>query len=151
MRASRTTLVVAALTAVVASVVAERATQADGGPKQTTRLVNFQGPGADGSKVKGSRATLVRTADGIAMSIDTRELPIGAYTNWWLVFNNPGACDGECDFSDRGNPLVQAGGFYATGGIVGPDGRGHFSASAMEGVLPTGPGQILPWRSGSQY
>ena len=101
-------------------------------------------------KTRGS-SDLVRTVDHISMNIDTTDLPIGAYTVWWVIFNNPAACtDGECGENDvlppNVNPEAEVSALWATGGIVGPDRSGHFSARL--GVGPDGaPGSVL-WGDG---
>jgi len=43
----------------------------------------------------------VRTAENVSMNIDITDLPIGAYSVWWVIFNNPAGCsDGECGEND---------------------------------------------------
>ena len=90
---------------------------------------------------------LVRTVDGIAMNIDTTDLPVGAYTVWWVIFNNPVGCsDGECGENDvlppPGTVEAEVAATWATGGIVGPDRMGHFSARLGVGA-DAAPGQTL--------
>ena len=35
------------------------------------------------------------------MSLDTTDLPVGAFTVWWVIFNNPSACtNNDCGASD---------------------------------------------------
>ena len=90
---------------------------------------------------------LVRTVDGLSMNIDTSDLPVGAYTVWWTIFNNPDLCTpGGCSMGDDtgkdGKPNPAEGSvLWATGGIVGPDRMGHFSASLGVG-LENAPGQV---------
>ena len=95
-----------------------------------------------GFPIHDSLATLHRTDDGVELTLDT-SLPEGAYTLWWVVFNNPEYCVDGCDVGDLEIPEVNAGVFWATGEIVGDDGRGIFSAELLEGTLPTGEDQIL--------
>jgi len=46
-------------------------------------------------------SNLVRTVENVSMNIDTTDLPIGAYSVWWVIFNNPaGSSDGECGEND---------------------------------------------------
>lgn len=91
---------------------------------------------------------LVRTNDGISMNIDTTDLPVGAYSVWWVIFNNPSACsDGECGENDvlppPGNAEAEVSVLWTgMGTIVGPDRMGHFSASLGVG-LDAAPGQVL--------
>ena len=96
-------------------------------------------------KARGT-STLVRTVDGLSMNIDTTDLPVGAYTAWWIIFNNPEGCTPACsmgaDTGKGGMPNPAEGSIlWATGGIVGPDRMGHFSASLRVG-LENAPGQV---------
>ncbi len=86
---------------------------------------------------------LVRSLVGISLNIDTTDLPVGAYSIWTVVFNNPSVCsDGECGLDDlSGDPEVEASLIWTTGGIVGPDRMGHFSGSIGMG-LDGAPGQV---------
>ena len=101
-------------------------------------------------QTRGS-SDLVRTVDNISMNIDTTDLLIGAYTVWWVIFNNPAGCsDGECGENDVLPPLVnpeaEVSVLLATGGMVGPDRSGHFSARLGVGK-DAAPGQVL-WGDG---
>lgn len=111
------------------------------------RLYRF----ADEGEIGRAWSKLVRTDAGVAMELHTRELePDGAYTVWWVVFNDPGACSadpngdpavplcGEDDiFTPEGslgaNPLARVSILYATGNLAPASGEGHFSA-----FLPVG-------------
>ena len=69
---------------------------------------------------------LVRTVENVSMNIDTTNLPIGAYSVWWVIFNTPASCsDGECAENDvlppPSTPEAEVSAVWATGGIVGPD------------------------------
>jgi hypothetical protein len=94
----------------------------------------FDGPmmPADGSDVKGSSAKLTRGDGMVWIRVNTTELPPGAYTNWWIIFNNPAACSEGCDGADLGIPAVMGSVFFATGGIVGTNGVGHFRPPPLE-------------------
>lgn len=119
-------------------------------PTTTVMVMDFDSFG--GVKVmnpqKRGESDLARSLDGIAMNIDTTDLPVGAYTVWWVIFNNPSACTGEngaCVAADTGKAVgnpTEAGVLWATGGIVGPDRIGHFSASLGLGV-DAAPGPVL--------
>lgn len=106
-------------------------------PSQHAKAINFQtGPGvdADGSTVNGSNAKLTRGVGEVWYSISTKNLPAGDYTNWWIIWNDPTKCAGGCgedDLGIEGNAV-----FRATGGAVGPNGRGKFSAWLPEGFEP---------------
>ena len=83
-------------------------------------------------QTRGS-SDLVRTVENVSMNIDTTDLPIGAYSVWWVIFNNPAGCsDGECGenygLPPPSTPEAEVSAVWATGGIVGPDRGGHFSA-----------------------
>lgn len=82
------------------------------------------------------------------MNIDTADLPVGAYSTWWVIFNDPSGCsDGSCGENDvlpppgteEANVSVL---WTGTGTIVGPDRMGHFSASLDVG-LDAAPGQVI--------
>jgi len=86
---------------------------------------------------------LVRSRTMIALNVDTTDLPVGAYSIWTVIFNNPSACsDGECGLDDLGaDPEVESSLLWTTAGIVGPDRMGHFSGSIGMG-LDGAPGQV---------
>jgi hypothetical protein len=71
-------------------------------------------------------------------------LPPGAYTNWWVIINNPEECtNGQCDVEDVFfNPATNSSVFWATGSIVQSNGIGNFSARVNVGELPSGPDQV---------
>jgi hypothetical protein len=71
---------------------------------------------------------LIRGEDWIQAQISTSGLPEGTYTVWWIVFNNPAACDGPCDMDDLLNEDAQVSVFYAAGGMVRENGIGNFVA-----------------------
>ena len=91
---------------------------------------------------------LVRTVDGISMNIDTIDLPVGASSIWWVIFNDPSMCtDGECGENDVLPPPgnVEAGVsvlWAGSGAIVGPDRMAHFSSSLGVGEESV-PGELL--------
>lgn len=96
----------------------------------------------DDSKIKRAYSLLKRTDTAACFSINTRELPAGAYTNWWLIYNNPEFCadenlpgGGKCSMSDLPNSSVNATVMWAAGGIVGPNNKTRFSACIDEGEL----------------
>ena len=68
------------------------------------------------------------------MTIRTNSLEPGAYTNWWVFFNDPSACVAiPCGLGDLDTPAVMASILFATGNVVGPPGTSAFAASASEG------------------
>ncbi len=114
-----------------------------------TKLVRFfaaQSAPADRSIINGSSAKLTRGESAVWIRVNTTGLDAGAYTNWWVIFNNPDACTDPCDLDDLFDPTqrvaVQSSVLFGAGGIVGENGVGHFDSYLEEGVLPTGPGQV---------
>jgi hypothetical protein len=93
---------------------------------------------SDGSVMGTSR--LVRRDSGVNLRVHTTGLEPGAYTVWFLVFNNPGGCvdPANCgaDAADF-EPGGPAGfGFTrATGGIVGPRGEATFAGNLLAGEI----------------
>ena len=68
--------------------------------------------------------------------METTDLPEGAYTVWWIVWNDPSVCVDGCDGSDlRPGGVPNPGAFVgrATGKVVGPTGKGNFGASLKVG------------------
>lgn len=101
-------------------------------------------PGTLYPPVKAGTSVLKREDDELSYKIKTSGLPPGAYTNWWVIFNNPENCIDGCDVPDLFNPAVNASVFWATGGIVGADGKAKFEAEIEIGELPTDhPDQIF--------
>ena len=96
---------------------------------------------AETKTVHDARSRLVRHNDEICMNIDTRGLPEGPHTIWWIIFNNPEQCTspGPVGGARCGGDVEDAF-LWATGGIVGPDGVGYFSACLAENPDPGGPG-----------
>jgi hypothetical protein len=100
--------------------------------------------------IKGSSAKLTRGDGVVWIRVNTTGLPAGAYTNWWVIFNNPDACNadgcGGDDFFPGGeyNAAVSPSVLFATGGVVTDNGVGHFRAHLEEndtsGEVLFGPG-----------
>lgn len=90
--------------------------------------------------IGGAESSLVRNPHGASMTLSTNGLEEGAYTNWFVIFNNPGACENPiaeigaaCGLDDLGLPAVNPSVKFATGNVVGPTGEGSFAASLAEG------------------
>jgi hypothetical protein len=100
--------------------------------------------------VPGANSTLVRTANGINISLQTSGLPAGhAVTMWALIFNNPSACgSGGCDESrgDLGIPGVQGSVQHVAGHVVGSTSTfaGHLAVGDAADAF-TGPGLLNPF------
>ena len=145
------TLAIAGLVTVTLAAYQSQSVSAGGGEQVggTTPVYDFQDHGnveVMSPKQRGT-STLVRNTEGISMSLETTDLPVGTYSIWWVVFNKPSECtNGVCGASDDGrggapNP-AEASVLWATGGVVGPDRIGHFSARLGVG-LDKAPGQVL--------
>jgi hypothetical protein len=100
--------------------------------------------------VPGATSTLVRTSNGISVSLQTSGLPAGhAVTVWALIFNNPSACGaGGCDESrgDLGLPAVQGSLQRVTGHVVGTESSfaGHLGIGEASQTA-FGPGLLDPY------
>ncbi len=98
--------------------------------------------------IANSSSVMIRNADGVAYSISTTGLLAGgAYTNWWVVFNEPQFCSppgcGADDFPQNGgNPNVGASVLWATGRVVDANGQGNFSAHLAAGGVASAPGEV---------
>lgn len=94
------------------------------------------------TKVKRARSVIKRRHDSICITTKTHSLPSGAYTNWWVIYNEPEYCsnpsgfgDVACGPDDVPNPLVRATVMLATGSLVGPDGKARFNTCLETGEL----------------
>jgi hypothetical protein len=96
------------------------------------------GQGMGGPTVAPGGAKILRTADGLSVSLSmptpvpgSYAYPVGptatgeaghpeAFSLWAFLFFNPEACDGDCDAGDlMTNPDVVAGAFNVAGHLVG--------------------------------
>ena len=115
-----------------------------GADNSHSKMIHWQA--SDGSLlagpvIRGSSAKLTRGDGLVWLRINTTGLPAGAYTLWWVIFNNPDACGADgCTGGDFGNPAVAASALFATGGVVLENGIGHFRAHLEENDPP---GQVL--------
>lgn len=106
-------------------------------------VVAFQAAGAVGGGVLVPGTTypptrqkigvLRRGRDWVRADIRTSGLPPGAYTVWWVIFDNPAACTGPCGEDDLLAPEPRVSVLWATGGVVGPHGFGNFRATYRAG------------------
>jgi hypothetical protein len=100
--------------------------------------------------VPGASSTLVRTPNGISISLQTSSLPAGhAVTVWALIFNSPSACGaGGCDEShgDLGIPAMMGSVQHVAGHIVGTNGSfaGHLAIGDSAHAF-VGPGLLNPF------
>jgi len=89
-------------------------------------------------------AALNRTAAGVTLTADTTLLDAGsAYTLWWIIFNNPAACDpAGCSDADFGTAAVEASVMNATGRVADTNGNATFSAFLPVGYVHTNPSSL---------
>lgn len=104
---------------------------------------NVRIPTEDRQRIRGARSELVRSADEICMEIKTKDLPEGASTIWWILFDDPDNCTagsgfggGNCGAADPRSI------FWAAGNVVGPNGEGHFNTCIGVGEVPN-PAQCI--------
>ena len=96
-------------------------------------------PGQSFPATGGSMATLDRQDSCLEYTLETTGLPPGAYTNWWIIFNNPATCVGadfgsSCGLADlAGGTPVDVAAFWAAGGVVQGDGVGNFASRTCIG------------------
>ena len=119
----------------LASGLLVRADEGGGKTYQTRNMFKI----AVGTPLLQSGATLVRSRHGLDARIAASHLdPNAAYTVWWVVFNNPAACGGQCSPANLGMPAVRASVFYAAGFVTGDDGTANITAHTDDGTLPAG-------------
>ena len=102
---------------------------------------------ADEQPVQGAGARLIRTDSGVGYNLHTTGLEKGhAVTVWWVIFNNPDACDGDCSIEDlfvdfpvdlAPNPDVNPAVMLAGGNVVGGSGRSTFAGHLNEEQITT--------------
>ena len=136
---------------IVGVVLAAAAPAAAGGSEIGTSAVFSIGPGHTFIDfVPGASSTLVRTSNGVSVSLQTSELPAGhAVTVWALIFNNPSACGaGGCDETrgDLGVPAVQGSLQRVAGHVVGTESSfaGHLGIGEASQTA-FGPGLLNPY------
>ncbi|NND04756.1 MAG: hypothetical protein HKN87_00130 [Saprospiraceae bacterium] len=80
---------------------------------------------------KGSHsAKLSRASNYLQFNIHTKGLPPGAYTVWWIIFNDPSTCTTPSPLGLCGEPDLfgsKTAVLWATGKIVQSNGVGNFS------------------------
>ena len=89
-------------------------------------------------------AELTRHAAGVYLTADTTMLDAGsAYTLWWIIFNNPAACDpAGCTGGDLGVEAVEGSVMNATGRVADATGNATFSAFLPVGFIHTNPSSL---------
>lgn len=103
------------------------------GPLQLTQgEVKTHPMRGDTTSVDNATTILITDNASATMNFNTVDLVPGhIYTAWWVIFNNPTACEGPCDASDVfGNTeKVQADLIYADGQIADEQGQAAFSGT----------------------
>lgn len=105
---------------------------------------------SDGEMIEGADARLTRTDSGVSYNLRTAELVKGhAVSVWWVIFNNPDACDGDCAvedlFVDDVMAAVQSGGGHSVGGSGKAGLAGHLGEGEVTNEHPAfqgGPGLL---------
>lgn len=99
----------------------------------------------DPVRVDGA-STLVRTLNGVGVTVNASELdPNAVYTLWWVAFNNPERCFTPCACGADDlftNDLVDKGVFWGAGRVADAHGQAAFAATVDYGELPDGPDQV---------
>jgi len=85
---------------------------------------------SDHAVIAGGGSTLIRTDEGVYMSLHAFGLtPDTVATVWWAFFNKPKKCaTSPCSVADLSNADAQPSLVPATGRIVGADGTADFGA-----------------------
>ena len=86
--------------------------------------------------IPGAYARLTRNNNNITVNIHTLNLPPGAYSVWWVIWNHPENCLTDClsDPDDVDNSLGTGETFVnATGHVLGRGAAANFSASLSVG------------------
>jgi len=104
----------------------------------------------------GGYSKLVRNDTGVAATMHVDGLTAGgAYTMWWVFFNNPAACThpmltsggvkiSSCSAADLGNAATGASVQYAAGHVVGGSGQATFGSYFTAGGTPQCAGPGIP-------
>ncbi len=100
---------------------------------------------SDLSDVEGATAQLTRTRSSVSYSFRTTGLEKGhVVTMWWVIFNNPDACENpipaisaDCGLPDLFNPDVRASVMGGDGHLVGESGKSTHAGHLREGEIIT--------------
>ena len=116
--------------------------------------------------IDGTFSALRREEDGVTTKIRTGSTPGLAFTLWYVIFNAPENCDGDCGLGDilvldgdgnlvldgDGNPILNDDQIEAArisivyggdGAVVNPGGRVKLDGGLRVGEVPAGAGQIV--------
>ena len=122
--------------------VVAAAVNAAAGETSTADIFTFMMP--DETPAAGDvvgAAELTRTAAGVRLTANSTLLDAGsAYTVWWIIFNNPDACDpAGCSEADFATAEVEASVMNATGRVADANGEATFGAFLPSGFMHTNP------------
>lgn len=146
---NRNRLSVAALVVLIAAaLVTVLAVSAGAGTRVTeSPVLEFPAEGEEPGDPVGT-SHLVRTDRAVSVALISEALtPDDAYTLWWVIFNQPDGCAGDCDEDDvldadgnlDPNPAADVSVLFADGRLaVGS--TGAFAAQLAEGEQP---GEVL--------
>ena len=146
---SSTTLSSIALSAAIVLIASTGTALADGSASSNARssysnVMDF----ATGTPQAGGSSMLIRSSRGVSLSAQAAGLePHSAYTVWWIIFNNPKACEDQgdgvpgCNGPDLGIPEVNGSVAWATGRVVDAHGFASFDAHLLRGG--PAPGDVL--------
>ena len=100
-------------------------------------------------KIAGTETMLVRNADSVEVTINTKGLmPDWAYTVWWIIFHHPENCVEGCGADDLDREDVDGAAFWATGGLADKNGNATFTAQLNARELPSGDDQVMKDKTG---
>jgi hypothetical protein len=137
--------------------VAVRSADQDQDVNPLRRIIGANDEGfITGDVVPGATARLQRSADGLKVNIHTSDLPAGAYTIWWAVYNYPENCTGPCGFDDDFNPAVGSFWVNATGKVISNGDHANFAAhldadGPFGEIIVDGPGIVNPLGAEVQF
>lgn len=124
---------------------------ADGGDEIEDEIEQKETVYMTATNMMVGKAKLEREGDGVELKFRTSKLPAyEAVTLWWVVFNHPEYCQGPCGPDDVfgpngpinngdgtfGRPGVEVSSLWATGGVVGANGKIKLKAELQKGNAP---------------
>lgn len=132
--------VVGVLVLLIVGVVAVFVTPVTAGNNSATTadVFEFDPFPEPGQQVEGAWARLKSNEEGLSLHLKTAELePGNAVTVWWVIFNQPENCaaypDAPCGLGDLENPAAVPEITYATGTVIGSNGKANFKAELAVG------------------
>lgn len=118
---------------------------ADVGANVTTTSLRWHTQSARTGTIPEAKAILVTTASGARVIVNTRQLtPGNAYTLWWVLINNPAACQttpctpGRDILVEPQRSKTQSQILFGDGAVAWPNGRAVFSDHLPVGAIENG-------------